>query len=626
MELNDKTKEELIIELQKLQQENNYLRALNDNYISESSHIQDTDYQLLLQNIVNLLPIRVFWKDKNLKYLGCNRIFAKDAGENKPEDIIGKDDFHLTWKEQAELYRADDQNVINSGKSKINYEEQQTTPNGDKIWLRTSKVPLTDLKGNSIGVLGTYEDITEQKFIESLKTRNSELLIAKEKSDLSEKITKKFLIELTKEKEKAEESEKKYRALFESSNDAIILINNSHFFDCNTKAFNLFQCSEEYIIGKEPHLFSPEFQPDGLNSHKKADALFSKVNEGESQIFDWQHKRPNGELFDVSVSLNLIEYGKTKYVQAVLRDITEKKQIERELEEYRHNLEKLVAERTNELETVNEELKSTNEELYEKNQIVNEQNVELSATMLQLKEAQSYLIQAEKMASLGVLTAGVAHEINNPLNYIMGGYLGLDNYFQKSKQTLDEDIPILLNSIKIGIARASDIVKGLNQFSRNNETLTEECDIHSIIDNCLVMLNNQLKNRIEVEKNLTNAEFKTHGNVGKLHQVFINILTNSIQAIEKEGKISIITYKQENNSIIEISDTGCGISTENLVKITDPFFTTKDPGKGTGLGLSISYNIIQDHKGKIEFQSILNSGTTVTLTLPNLKELNERKN
>ena len=119
--------------------------------------------QALLQRIINLLPVRVFWKDKNLRYLGCNEIFAKDAGKNSPEDLVGSDDFQTNWKEQAKSYRDDDQSVIKSGKPKLNFEEFQTTPKGDRICLKTSKVPLIDLQGNTIGLLGTYEDVTERK-------------------------------------------------------------------------------------------------------------------------------------------------------------------------------------------------------------------------------------------------------------------------------------------------------------------------------------------------------------------------------------------------------------------------------------------------------------------------------
>ena len=124
--------------------------------------------KLLLQRIIDLLTTRIFWKDNDLRYIGCNEVFAKDAGLNSVADIIGKDDFEMGWHEQAESYRADDFGVINSGEGKRNFEEPQTTPDGTKIWLRTSKVPLTDSAGNAIGVLGSYEDITEQKNHETL--------------------------------------------------------------------------------------------------------------------------------------------------------------------------------------------------------------------------------------------------------------------------------------------------------------------------------------------------------------------------------------------------------------------------------------------------------------------------
>lgn len=263
----------------------------------------------------------------------------------------------------------------------------------------------------------------------------------------------------------------------------------------------------------------------------------------------------------------------------------------------------------------NLKLATANQELFEKNIIINDRNSELKTTMQHLKTTQSNLVQSEKMASLGVLTAGVAHEINNPLNYIMGGYIGLDRYFKENK-TKDEDIPILLESIKVGIDRASEIVKGLNQFSRDDEFYNEDCNIHSILNNSITMLNSQFKNKIQLTKNYFTESVIVIGNVGKLHQVFINTLTNASHAIEKEGKITITTNKLGNTFFIEIADTGSGISQENLTKITDPFFTTKAAGKGTGLGLSITYTIIKDHKGKLEFESNMGKGTKVTISLP----------
>jgi len=134
----------------------------------------------LLQAVIDTVPMRIFWKDKSLRYLGCNPVFARDAGQNRPADLIGRSDFELGWAEQAALYRADDQRVIDSGIAKIAFEEPQTTPEGETIWLSTSKVPLCDQSGQVIGVLGMYEDITQRKALEEQfrdeALRNRELL------------------------------------------------------------------------------------------------------------------------------------------------------------------------------------------------------------------------------------------------------------------------------------------------------------------------------------------------------------------------------------------------------------------------------------------------------------------
>jgi signal transduction histidine kinase len=294
---------------------------------------------------------------------------------------------------------------------------------------------------------------------------------------------------------------------------------------------------------------------------------------------------------------------------------------ETELEKHRNNLQQLVEEKTRELDDAIEELSATNDELYIKNGIINQQNAELTEALQQLKETQSQLFQAEKMASLGVLTAGVAHEINNPLNYILGGITGLENYF-RDQNIRNERVDLFIESAKTGVDRVSAIVSGLNQFSRSRETYGEDCEIHSIIDNCLVIINNQLKGRVEIIREYSDQKIIFPGNVGQLHQVFINILVNSSQSICTKGAITIATSVHKNEATIAISDNGCGISEENISKITDPFFTTKDPGKGTGLGLAITYNIIQAHGGKIHFQSELNKGTTVKITLPHKKNPN----
>jgi C4-dicarboxylate-specific signal transduction histidine kinase len=288
---------------------------------------------------------------------------------------------------------------------------------------------------------------------------------------------------------------------------------------------------------------------------------------------------------------------------------------EQELEAHRKNLQRLVDKKTKDLDAAIIKLSNTNAALNDKNEIINDQNLKLKKTLKALKDTQSQLIQIEKMASLGVLTAGISHEINNPLNYILGGLTGLENHLSDEKIN-DEKVDLYLNSIKTGVSRATAIVSGLNQLSRNKETYEEDCDIHEIIDNCLTILSSQLKHKIEINKQFAEQRIIVSGNVGKLHQVFLNIIINANQSIEDKGTITLSTVIMKEKVQIDIEDTGCGISKENLSKITDPFFTTKEPGQGTGLGLAIAYNIIQAHKGTISFKSALNKGTSVKIVLP----------
>ncbi len=306
------------------------------------------------------------------------------------------------------------------------------------------------------------------------------------------------------------------------------------------------------------------------------------------------------------------------------------------LKQQKKKLEKTVKERTYQLKGANEELNQTNEELnttldlfsvQKAKLVITHENLkkvlererksreDLAEAHQNLKNTQSKLVFSEKMASLGQLTAGIAHEINNPLNFIKGGCNALKTHFSDLTDKKDGAKP-LFDAIDTGVNRAAAIIKGLNQFNRQNEKLDEECNISSIINNCLLILNNHTKNRIVINNKLESDEFTVKGNVGKLHQVFTNILSNSSQAITDEGKIEIASSKKNKCVEISIKDDGVGVNEENLQKITEPFFTTKAPGKGTGLGLSISHSILQEHKGNLEIESAEGIGTTVRVILP----------
>ena len=285
-------------------------------------------------------------------------------------------------------------------------------------------------------------------------------------------------------------------------------------------------------------------------------------------------------------------------------------------------------------------------------QKVTERTSELQTAITNLQDAQVQLVEAEKMASLGQLTAGIAHEINNPINFVKSNIkpLQLDikdlleviSQYDKLHETNVENIPAQLNNInqfkkqididyvkteienlmdgiREGAERTAEIVQGLRTFSRLDESEIKVVNIHEGIDSTLLLLKNSLPNAISIIKNFT-----AHGTIecfpGKLNQVFMNILSNGIQSIKSklpigEEHITITTKDIDNTIEISIKDTGIGMTEQVKQKIFDPFFTTKDVGEGTGLGLSIVFKIIEKHGGKIDVNTEFGNGAEFILTL-----------
>jgi len=314
-----------------------------------------------------------------------------------------------------------------------------------------------------------------------------------------------------------------------------------------------------------------------------------------------------------------------------------------ELEKYKN----LANQQNDEIILLNKEIISKNEELYTVEQALNIQWESIEDMQSKLIEAQAKLVHSEKMASLGVLIAGIAHEINNPLNFINTGILGLKEILNdllhllnqyrelnpdniKSKLTeikqLESDIDYseliimiqnLINNIDIGIERTKNIVNGLRTFARSDEKDLSLFNIHQNIENTLIILQNKYKNRIIIEKKYGDIP-EIEGYSGKLTQVFMNLLSNAIDAIEKEGEILIKTEYSEINQKVKIiiSDNGKGIPDASTHKIFEPFYTTKQTGDGVGLGLSITYSIIKEHKGDITLTKNNTNGAEFLITLP----------
>lgn len=267
-------------------------------------------------------------------------------------------------------------------------------------------------------------------------------------------------------------------------------------------------------------------------------------------------------------------------------------------------------------------------------------NIELKKSYDDLKAAQIQLVQQEKMVSLGQVTAGVAHEINNPINFVTGGISSLkrdlvdvhtliqlydskyanDPDIQKLKKELDIEVTIaeiydLMKSVEDGANRTAEIVKGLRNFSRLDENEIKTADLNEGIESTLTLLSQHFGSRITLHKSLQPVS-PILCNPGQLNQVFMNLLNNAIQVIEGNGEVFVQSKEENNQIVISIRDTGKGMSKEVKERIFEPFFTTKEIGKGVGLGLSIAFGIINDHKGTIEVITEEGKGSEFILSLP----------
>jgi two-component system NtrC family sensor kinase len=253
---------------------------------------------------------------------------------------------------------------------------------------------------------------------------------------------------------------------------------------------------------------------------------------------------------------------------------------------------------------------------------------ELGRTNQKLRETQAHLIHSEKMAGLGQLVAGIAHEINNPLAFVINNIFivleGLDKLALRGVDLAPEEsskvskLQTRIRDAYSGATRVKDLVSKLRTFSRLDEGTIKTINIHESIESVLLFLRHKTEGRIEVERHYGEIEMLTCL-AGELNQVLMNIIANAIDAIDAgdgPGRITIATQQQNGHFVIRIRDTGKGIPEEIRNRIFEPFFTTKPIGQGTGLGLAISYGIMKAHQGSMEFSSKTGEGTEFTLKIP----------
>ncbi|TAN41963.1 MAG: hypothetical protein EPN22_13790 [Nitrospirae bacterium] len=344
-----------------------------------------------------------------------------------------------------------------------------------------------------------------------------------------------------------------------------------------------------------------------------------------------------GALLGVGNLVELLSSSIENYIYHTQMERALKQQMVAE-EKYRklsEELEQRVTARTSELEAANSELTLLARQL--------------EVAYNELKAAQSRILQQEKMASIGQLAAGVAHEINNPVGFIMSNLKSLQKYSAKRSEFIriqaealkelstgddnavlrsvrdhqkamkldyiTEDIDNLISESLDGAERVKNIVQDLKGFSRVDEAELKMTDINAGLESTINIVWNELKYKATVKKDYGNIPL-INCNPGQLNQVFMNMLINAAHSIEQHGEIAVRTWREGAYLKVSIADTGCGIPEDKLGRIFEPFFTTKDVGKGTGLGLSIAYDIIKKHDGEILVESEVGKGTTFTIVIP----------
>jgi PAS domain S-box-containing protein len=329
---------------------------------------------------------------------------------------------------------------------------------------------------------------------------------------------------------------------------------------------------DSYGFSREELMGSPFMQLGDENDSELAEGLKNLSKQGSLLFTKKQHYRKGGQPFYVNINMSYAKYGETDVIIAATTDITE------------------------------------------------------------VVEKETQLIQAGKMTTLGVMAAGMAHEINQPLNVIQvcaDFFLKMLNRGQKIE---DEDLRTMANDIVTNVERASGVIKHVRDFARQSEPVRSRVKINDPINDVFKVLGHQLKvHEVVVELDLDPDIPEILAEHNRLEQVFINLVSNAIDAMDekdkrpeisdKEKRLTIRSFAENGHVFVKVIDTGIGMSEEVKNKIFEPFYTTKKVGKGTGLGISISYGIVQDYKGSIEIASEVGKGTAFTLKFPQANEV-----
>lgn len=555
------------------------------------TQIKDTEQALkhakkFAENLLETANTLIIGLDTNANIRTFNR-FAEELTGYKKAEVMGKNWFDIfIQSDQKDRIPKVFTNVLREMPAVSQYENEIITKNGNIQLINWNNSVIKNDQNEITGILSIGVDITERNKAEN----------------------------------EIKKSENKFKSIFDNSPLGILYYNyKGIILDCNETFVSIIGSTKEKLLGINMLKQLPD--------QKLVRELENSLNEGLGIYEDYYKSITADKTTPVKGTFKGIKdsSGKITGGIGIIEDITHHKNAENKIlaanEKLKTTNDELVT-TTNALTKSNLELSEAlieakkSKELELANKLLTKQAEELNLTINKLKETQTQLIQAEKLASIGVLTSGIAHEINNPLNFIQGGKTAIELHLFDNLPEQQHHFAPFIEMIDTGIQRATNIVQSLSHFNRKTDSYDEVLFLHKIIDNCLTMLENRIKYKVDIKKDYTTRAFTLKGNEGKMHQVFLNVLANAEQAIKDNGEIFIKTTLKSNDILVHITDTGCGIKKDDIQKIGEPFFTTKKAGEGTGLGLSITKNIIKDHNGSFKIESELNHGTTITIKLP----------
>ncbi|MBI5832757.1 MAG: PAS domain S-box protein [Armatimonadetes bacterium] len=621
----------------------------------------------LLRGVLDTVPVRVFWKDLDGRYQGCNLPFARDAGFERPDQLVGLDDHEMSWRDETEAYRRDDREVIESGVAKIGFEEPQTRPDGRRLWVRTSKTPLRDPDGTIVGVLGTYEDITDRREAEAA----------------------------------LRESETLFRSLFYDHAAVKLLIDpaDGRIVDANIAAERYYGWTRDQLRA----MTIGEINPMPLEWVR---AAMDRVTADQQMVFEFQHRLADGTIRDVAVFASRVQMRGQTLLHSIVHDITERKQAEAALRDSEERYRRLFESNPQPMWVFDRQTyaflaangaalahygytadefrsmtlfdirpadaweplrQSVDALLPDRPESVGVwRHVKRDGTLIDVdivrhaidydgrpavlvlatdvterlraeeerRALERQLQHSQKLESLGVLAGGIAHDFNNLLMAILGNAdLALDELSPMS--------PARDNIMEIERAsrRAADLAKQMLAYSGKGRFVVEPIRLGELVEEMAHLLEVSISKKAVLKFNFAANVPTFDGDATQVRQIIMNLITNASEAIgDASGVIALSTGAMEcdrayldavNDTVlasltdplpegiyayVEVADTGCGMAPDVVERIFDPFFTTKFTGRG--LGMSAVLGIVRGHKGAIKVYSEPGRGTTFKVLFP----------